>query len=80
VVIGKALSYSPERHRLHRDNQILQRSEQFEEVKAKIDDWMNYYNNDRYQWQLAKLSPNEHYEYVTTGKYPLPVWEPRAAK
>jgi len=53
---------------------------EFEEVKAKIDDWMNYYNNDRYQWQLAKLSPNEYYEYVTTGKYPLPVWEPRAAK
>jgi len=53
---------------------------EFKEAKAKIDDWMNYYNNDRYQWQLAKLSPNEYYEYVTTGKYPLPVWEPRAAK
>ena len=29
----------------------------FEEVKAIIDDWINYYNNERYQWQLAKLSP-----------------------
>ena len=43
----------------------------FEEVKAKIDDWMDYYNNDRYQWDLAKLSPREYYTYVTTGIYPL---------
>lgn len=32
---------------------------------------MDYYNNSRYQWQLAKLSPNEYYEYITTGIYPL---------
>lgn len=41
------------------------------EVKTIIDDWMDYYNNERYQWQLAKLSPNEYYEYITTGIYPL---------
>lgn len=41
------------------------------EVKIIIDDWMDYYNNERYQWQLAKLSPNEYYEYITTGIYPL---------
>lgn len=43
----------------------------FREVKEMIDDWMDYYNNERYQWQLAKLSPNEYYRYVTTGEYPL---------
>lgn len=43
----------------------------YREVKAKIDDWMEYYNNERYQWQLAKLSPNEYYQYITTGIYPL---------
>ena len=43
----------------------------FSEVKVVIDDWINYYNNERYQWQLAKLSPNEYYEYITTGQYPL---------
>ena len=43
----------------------------FSEVKAIIDDWMDYYNNERYQWELAKLSPNEYYEYITTGIYPL---------
>ena len=40
-------------------------------VKEVIDDYMDYHNNERYQWQLAKLSPNEYYEYLTTGVYPL---------
>lgn len=43
----------------------------FTDVKATIDDWIDYYNNERYQWQLAKLSPNQYYDYVTTGIYPL---------
>ena len=43
----------------------------FEQVRAIFDDWIDYYNNDRYQWQLAKLSPNEFYTYLTTGVYPL---------
>ncbi len=45
----------------------------FDEVKAVIDDWMDYYNNERYQWQLARLTPNEYYQYIMTGEYPLPV-------
>ena len=43
----------------------------FEEVKAVVDDWMDYYNNDRYQWDLEKLSPKEYYQYRLTGVYPL---------
>ena len=43
----------------------------FEQAKQDIDDWMDYYNNDRYQWGLAKLSPNEYFDYITTGVYPL---------
>lgn len=42
----------------------------FTDVKKSIDDWIDYYNNDRYQWDLAKLSPNEYYQYLTTGEYP----------
>ncbi len=41
----------------------------FFDAKADIDDWMNYYNNDRYQWQLSKLSPNEFYEFIQTGTH-----------
>ena len=46
----------------------------YKEVKAKIDDWIDYYNKDRYQWELVKLSPEEYYRYVTTGIYPLKTW------
>lgn len=45
--------------------------EKYREVKAIVDDWIDYYNNERYQWQLAKLSPNEYYGYIMTGIYPL---------
>ena len=41
-----------------------------DDVKESIGDWMDYYNNDRYQMGLCKLSPNEFYEYITTGVYP----------
>lgn len=47
----------------------------FSDVKYKIDDWIDYYNNDRYQWQLAKLSPNEFYQFITTGNYPLAMFK-----
>lgn len=40
-------------------------------LKKAIDDYMDYYNNDRYQYDLAKLSPNEYLEYYKTGIYPL---------
>ena len=49
----------------------------FADAKASIDRWMDYYNQDRCQWDLAKLSPNEFYEYISTGEHPagmLPQW------
>ena len=46
---------------------------EYSEVKAIVDDYMDYYNNERYQWHLAKLSPNEYYKFVTTGEYPLDI-------
>ena len=42
----------------------------FEEVQSAIDDWMDYYNNDRYQVELLKMSPAEYYSYIITGEYP----------
>ena len=48
----------------------------FEHIKVVIDDWIDYYNNERYQWQLAKLAPNEYYEYLCTGIYPLKLAPP----
>lgn len=52
----------------------------FEDAKRDIDDWFDYYNNDRYQWKLAKLSPTQYYKYVTTGEYPLPIEPPLSEK
>lgn len=43
----------------------------YAQVVAVVDDWMDYYNNDRYQWDLEKLSPREYYLYRQTGVYPL---------
>lgn len=48
----------------------------FEDVRESVNRWMDYYNTERYQWQLAKLSPDEFYEYITTGAYPLPCQPP----
>lgn len=45
----------------------------FSDVQVIIDDYIDYYNNRRYQWHLAKLSPNEFYKFVTTGVYPLDI-------
>lgn len=46
------------------------------QVSVLIDDWVDYYNNERYQWDLARLSPNEYYEYIRSGQYPLPTVPP----
>ena len=42
----------------------------FQDVKDRIDDYIDYYNNDRYQTALGGMSPNEYYHYVVTGKKP----------
>lgn len=49
----------------------LSKCKTFDDVKIIIDDWIDYYNNERYQWDLAKLSPVEYYKYITTNEYPL---------
>jgi transposase InsO family protein len=47
------------------------------DVVRVVDNWVDYYNNDRYQWDLAKLAPSEYYVFVTTGIYPLPFPPPK---
>jgi len=60
-------------------NLSLQSCTEFEQVKAVIDDYMDYYNNERYQWELAKLSPNEFYRFYMTGVYPIDIPNPPEA-
>ena len=51
--------------------------ETFDDIYHTISDWADYYNNDRYQWDLAKLAPCEYYRYLTTGIYPLSIPKPK---
>lgn len=53
---------------------MMKQWKSFHEVITIIDDWMDYYNNDRGQWNLKKLSPNEYYTYITTGVDPLSMY------
>lgn len=43
----------------------------FQEIKAEIVEFIDYYNNDRPQWDLAKLTPVQYYQFYQTGVYPL---------
>ena len=58
---------------LLKDNEELDLSEchGYEEILNAVRDWTEYYNTERYQWDLARLSPVEYYQYLTTGIYPL---------
>jgi len=60
----------------HMKDHLMERiaeSKKFDQIQFAVDDYMDYYNNERYVWELAYLSPNEYYQFVTTGRYPLAI-------
>lgn len=49
----------------HMKSELAERSASwasFEDIKHDVDDWIDYYNNERYQWDLDKMSPSEFYK------------------
>lgn len=42
--------------------------ETFEEIKRIITRYMNYYNNERYQWDLKKMTPVQYRDYLLTRR------------
>jgi transposase InsO family protein len=32
----------------------------FEELKTMVDEYMRYYNNERHQWDIQKMTPVEY--------------------
>lgn len=58
-----------------KDEIHLERCNNFSDLNLEIDDYMDYYNNDRYQWGLAKLSPNRYADYLKTGEYPIKIYK-----
>lgn len=49
---------------------------EFQQIKDIVDDYIDYYNNEAYVWELCMLSPNEYYNFITTGIYPLSIANP----
>ncbi len=56
-----------------KDEIHLDRCSNYDELRHEIDIYMDYYNNERYQWKLAKLAPNQYAEYLETGEYPIKI-------
>lgn len=54
-----------------KDHLKLEDIDDIEDVKTAIVDFVDYYNNDRPQWKLAKLTPSQYYQFHQTGVYPL---------
>lgn len=54
----------------------IKNSTTYGQIKEIITDWTDYYNKDRYVWELARLSPDEFYQYYVTGIYPIPGFTP----
>lgn len=48
-------------HGFMKDEINISECKKYRKVKVIIDDWIDYYNNERYKWQLAKLFPNQYY-------------------
>jgi len=44
----------------------------FNDLKDCIDGYMDYYNNERYQWELCKMAPNGYNKYIRKGIYIIP--------
>jgi len=54
-----------------KDHLELKNIDTFEKIKAEIVEFIDYYNNDRPQWNLAKLTPIQYYQFYQSGVYPL---------
>lgn len=51
-------------------SEALANSTRFEQVEGCVREYIRIYNNEWYQWELAKLTPAEYYEFCRTGVYP----------
>jgi len=41
-----------------------------QDAEQRINDWIAYYNSERYQSQLKGMAPNEYYHYLVTNELP----------
>lgn len=50
---------------------MVARCRTFEDAKTLVSGYIKAYNTEHYQYDLAALTPEEFYQYATTGIYPL---------
>lgn len=49
-----------------KDEAILSNCNDIDEVIEEIDDYIGYYNNDRYQWNLNKMTPVQYRNHLVS--------------
>lgn len=54
-----------------KDELYLKECANLEEVLGEITEYIDYYNNYRYQWDLNKMTPTEYRIYLLEGNQPL---------
>ncbi len=55
-----------------KDEITITECNRFKELKYCINEYINYYNNERYQWDICKMTPNQYNKYLRKGNYIIP--------
>ncbi len=50
-----------------KDEVDIKKCKSLKELIKKLDKYMNYYNNYRYQWNLKKMTPVEYRNHLLTS-------------
>ena len=50
-----------------KDETNLKSCQTYEEVSVLIDDYISYYNQDRYQWSLKKMTPEQYRNHLLSA-------------
>lgn len=50
-----------------KDELHLKECNSFNDLETEIDDYISYYNYDRPQWTMNRMTPYEYHQYLTTG-------------
>jgi len=53
-----------------KDELNLDQCHSYQELESEVDDYMDYYNNDRCQWGLARMTPVQYCSFLLNGIVP----------
>ena len=55
-----------------KDEITITECNKLKELKYCINEYINYYNNERYQWNICKMTSNQYNKYLRKGNYIIP--------